>query len=200
MTRLSPKSGRRALARVARYGFLKARLLKYRLLSYGEFSDAQPICAQPVLLLNNGHVQLGANVTFGFRRSPGFWTSYAFVDCRSPEARIIFGKNIHINNGFSVICEKTTIRIGNNCLIGHDVTIFDSDFHAINPEARRSQASPRQAPVDIGDNVFIGSKCIILKGSVIGRNSVVGAGAVVSGIFPENSLIGGNPATLIRRL
>lgn len=200
MTRLSLRSRLRALARPAKRAFLQARILKYKALSFGRYSGSEPICAQPVLLMNNGQVSVGTSVTFGFHRSPGFWNTYAFVDCRSSEASIIFGKDIHINNGFSVICTKTTITIGDNCLIGPDVTIMDSDFHAIDPEARQSNASPRAAPVTIGDNVFIGSKCIILKGSVIGSHSVVGAGAVVSGKFPEKSLIGGNPAVLIRTL
>lgn len=190
----------RSLLGRARLGFMKARILKYRFLSFSGYSGARPQCEQPLLLHNSGHVFFGRNLVFGYRRSPGFWNSHAFVDCRSPQGQILFGDDIHINNGFSVICEKTMIRIGNNCLIGHDVTILDSDFHAIDPEARLRKESPRQLPVEIGANVFIGSKAIILKGTVIGANSVVGAGAVVSGSFPENSLIVGNPAVLVRRL
>ena len=200
MQRLSPQSIPRALLKIARKGFAKARILKYRLLSRGKFSGASPKCAQPVLLLNNGDVFLGKNVTFGFQRSPNFWDSYAFVDCRSAQAQIIFGHTIQINNNFSVICEKTKIQIGDYCFVGHGVTIFDSDFHAVDPAARMCNAAPRAMPVEIGENVFIGSKCTILKGTVIGKNSVIGAGSVVSGTFPENSLIRGNPAVLIKKI
>ena len=190
----------RALVRAVRDGYANIRVLKYRLLSFSKFAGTPPNREQPVLLHNSGYVYFGQNVIFGYRRSPGFWSSYAFIDCRSEGAKVIFGNNIHVNNGFSLICEGTSINIGDNCLIGHDVTILDSDFHAIDPEARLRNEMPRQKPVEIGHNVFIGSKSIILKGSVIGKNSIIGAGAIVSGTFPENSLIGGNPAVLIRGL
>ncbi|RHH36047.1 DapH/DapD/GlmU-related protein [Collinsella sp. AM18-10] len=49
----------------------------------------------------------------------------------------------------------------------------------------------------IGDNVFIGAHAIVLMGSNIGANSIIGAGAVVSGSWPEGSVIAGNPAKLV---
>lgn len=49
----------------------------------------------------------------------------------------------------------------------------------------------------IGDNVFIGTHAIVLMGSNIGANSIIGAGAVVSGSWPEGSVIAGNPAKLV---
>ena len=49
----------------------------------------------------------------------------------------------------------------------------------------------------IGDNVFIGTHSIVLMGSHIGANSIVGAGSVVSGAWPEGSVIAGNPARLL---
>lgn len=54
--------------------------------------------------------------------------------------------------------------------------------------------------VKIGDNIFIGNNAIVLKGVVIGAGAVVAAGSVVSKSFSENSIIGGNPDKLIRRL
>lgn len=52
-------------------------------------------------------------------------------------------------------------------------------------------------PTTIGNNVFIGMNSIILMGTIIGNNVIVGAGSVVSGIFPDNVVIGGNPAHII---
>jgi len=51
--------------------------------------------------------------------------------------------------------------------------------------------------IKIGDNVFIGSNCIILPNTVIGNNCIVGAGSVVRGVIPENSVIMGNPAKIV---
>ena len=52
-------------------------------------------------------------------------------------------------------------------------------------------------PVTIGNNVFIGTKAVILKGTTIGDNCIVGAGSVVRGTFPDGVVIAGNPAKVI---
>jgi len=53
--------------------------------------------------------------------------------------------------------------------------------------------------IRIGNNVFIGTNCIILYGTTIGNNCIVGAGSVVRGHFPDNSVIVGNPAKVVTR-
>jgi len=77
--------------------------------------------------------------------------------------------------------------------------VMDSDFHDISPE-KRIGGTPKTGKVVIADNVWIGDRVTILKGSTIGRNSVVAAGAVVSGEFPANVVIGGVPAKVIREI
>jgi acetyltransferase-like isoleucine patch superfamily enzyme len=52
----------------------------------------------------------------------------------------------------------------------------------------------------IGNNVWIGAKVTFLDGCKIGNNSVVAAGAVVSGVFPDNVVIGGVPAKILKEL
>jgi galactoside O-acetyltransferase len=56
------------------------------------------------------------------------------------------------------------------------------------------------APVEIGENVFVGDGTIILKGVTIGRNSVIGAGSVVVSSVPEGVVAAGNPARVVREL
>ena len=56
----------------------------------------------------------------------------------------------------------------------------------------------KKRPISIGEGCFIGANCIILKGTVIGNNCVVGAGSVVCGVFPDNVIIAGNPAKIIK--
>ena len=52
--------------------------------------------------------------------------------------------------------------------------------------------------IEIGDNVFIGCNCLILKGAKIGDNSTIGAGSVVTGYIPDNCIAAGNPAKVIK--
>lgn len=154
---------------------------------------------QPVLLVGHGKITFGLNVQLGYKPSPFLYTSYAHVEARHNTAEIIFGNNIFINNNFVIIAEKSTIEIEDNVLIGCNVQIFDSDFHAIHPEKRNSGAHHCKN-VLIKNNVFIGNNVIILKGVTIGENTIVAAGSVVSQSFPANVIIGGNPAQIVKKI
>jgi acetyltransferase-like isoleucine patch superfamily enzyme len=115
-------------------------------------------------------------------------------------AKITIGKSVGI--AAATIYAMKEIIIGDHAMIGPNTKIFDTDFHPVDPKARLSADDSRISvkPVVIGSNVFIGCNCIILKGSRIGDNSVVGAGSVVSGQFPDNVLIAGNPARVIKEI
>jgi acetyltransferase-like isoleucine patch superfamily enzyme len=52
--------------------------------------------------------------------------------------------------------------------------------------------------IQLGNNIWVGAKATFLDGCVIGNNSVVAAGAVVSGVFPDNVVIGGVPAKILK--
>lgn len=114
--------------------------------------------------------------------------------------RICIGNNVGISG--STIYAREEITIGNHALIGANTKIMDNDFHPIEVEARNANDFSRLKcrPVRIGDNVFIGCNCLILKGTEIGQNSIVGAGSVVCGKFPGNVVIAGNPAKVIKTL
>jgi acetyltransferase-like isoleucine patch superfamily enzyme len=106
------------------------------------------------------------------------------------------GAKVQIGNGTYLadncfIAIASELSIGNNCAISWDVQIFDDDGHQL------GQGEPK-APIRIGNNVWIGSRAVILKGVDIGDNCVVAAGAVVTKSFPAGSLIGGVPAKMIR--
>lgn len=103
-----------------------------------------------------------------------------------PGAEIIIGDDVGISGG--AICATQTISIGSGTLIGANCTIIDSDFHPIISPNRRYQSSGKSSPVVIGKNVFIGTGCIILKGTQIGDNSVIAAGSVVAKKIPPNRL------------
>ena len=81
--------------------------------------------------------------------------------------------------------------------IGDQVSIFDSDFHQIEPTIRRKEPGP-SGPVRIGKNVWPSSLIMILKGVTIGDNSVVGAMSLGTNSIPPNKVATGNPAKVIR--
>ncbi len=110
---------------------------------------------------------------------------------------------IGANSGLSgtTICAMQEVTIGKDCLVGADVTIFDNDFHPIKAEGRRnSKVGISASPVRIQDNVFIGTKSVIMKGVTIGENSVIGAGSVVSSNIAANVIAAGNPCKVLKRL
>ncbi|MEA1989588.1 MAG: DapH/DapD/GlmU-related protein [Pseudomonadota bacterium] len=116
-------------------------------------------------------------------------------------AEIIIGSFTGISGGS--FCAFSSIIIGNNCLIGANVTISDSDFHSLKPQNRRFNVNEEDimtSPVVLEDNVFVGTGSIILKGVTVGENSVIGAGSVVTKNIPSNCIYAGNPAKLIKSL
>jgi acetyltransferase-like isoleucine patch superfamily enzyme len=115
-----------------------------------------------------------------------------------PNAKLEIG-NLNGFSGVRIGCAEN-ISIGNDCLVGANVTITDSDWHAIDPQERHNEYAQKTQPVKIGNNVFIGLNSIILKGSEIGDNSVIGAGSVVSGTIPPNVIAAGNPCKIIKRI
>ncbi|MGW5321820.1 acyltransferase [Rhodococcus pyridinivorans] len=116
-----------------------------------------------------------------------------------PGARIEIGAHAGISG--AAICAAFKISIGNQVLLGSNVTIVDTDFHPIYSLNRRYAPIPTPRPedqIEIHDNVFVGANSIILKGVTIGKNSVVGAGSVVTSDVPPNSVVAGNPARQIK--
>jgi acetyltransferase-like isoleucine patch superfamily enzyme len=118
-----------------------------------------------------------------------------------PGARIVIGDNTGISGG--AICAANAIEVGEQCLLGANVTVVDTDFHATKPEGRRFNndvTAIATAPVYIEHNVFLGTGAIVLKGVRVGENSIIGAGAIVVKNVPANEVWGGNPAQHISDL
>jgi acetyltransferase-like isoleucine patch superfamily enzyme len=74
--------------------------------------------------------------------------------------------------------------------------MMDFEAHGIEPENRRTLG--QIGKVIIGRNVWIGNNVTILKNSRIGDNSIIATGAVVSGAFPNNAILGGIPAKILK--
>ena len=106
------------------------------------------------------------------------------------------GKNFYANRNIEIQSEKE-IKFGNNCLIGWNVSIRDTDGHKI---IKNGEKLSEKGEIIIGNHVWIASHCTILKNSVITDESIIGCNSLVCGIKMEekNSLLVGCPAKVKR--
>ncbi len=152
----------------------------------------------PVRGGGRGTVQIGENTNFGLRLAGRLGSGEILLQARTPEAEIIIGRDNWLNNNTS-LCAVQSIRIGNFCRIGDLVSIMDTDFHEIDPVTRNRSVGVIK-PVSIGNNVWIGSRVMVLKGASIGDNSVIAAMSVVTSAIPPNCIAAGIPAKVIRQI
>ena len=103
-------------------------------------------------------------------------------------------------NGVMVFCMRE-VTIGSHVKIGGGTRIIDTDFHCVDWQKRRDaiqDQAAKCAPVHIGDDVFIGMGCMILRGVTIGPRTIIAAGSVVTHDIPADVLAGGSPCRVIR--
>jgi acetyltransferase-like isoleucine patch superfamily enzyme len=117
-------------------------------------------------------------------------------------SKIIVGDKCDMN-GTTVISRSKVIEIGKGTLIAGNCTIMDTDFHHIYPVDNRNKCQGsgddiNDSDIHIGEYVWIGLNCIILKGVRIGRGSVIAAGSVVVRDIPPMTIAGGVPAKVIK--
>jgi acetyltransferase-like isoleucine patch superfamily enzyme len=159
--------------------------------------NKSPRVSQFMICEGNGIVEIGNNCSFGIKMG-GFHRGGSIeLQARNVNAIIKIGNNIATNNNI-VLCAENYIEIGDNTLIGQNVTIMDHEAHDINPEKRRQIGEIGK--VIIGKNTWLGNNVIILKNSEIGDNSIVASGAIVTRKFPANVIIGGVPAKIIKTI
>lgn len=114
-----------------------------------------------------------------------------------------YGVNIEVGENFFcnynvVILDVCKVKIGKNCLIAPQVGIYTA-CHPLEEDVRIAGLESGK-PVTIGDNCWIGGHSVINPGVTLGNNVVVGSGSVVTKSFPDNVVIAGNPAKVIRKL
>jgi acetyltransferase-like isoleucine patch superfamily enzyme len=116
-----------------------------------------------------------------------------------------YGKGLKIGNHsaigqFAEFGAAGGIEIGNDVIMGSYVS-FHSENHNFNDTTRliREQGVTSKGII-IGNNVWVGAKATFLDGCIVGNNSIVAAGAVVNGIYPDNSIIAGIPAKVLKSI
>ena len=113
--------------------------------------------------------------------------------------RIKLGTNVTLNE-FVYLSGYGGLEIGNDVRIGHRTSILTSDHSFLDKGEKIHKQPIVPKPTIIEDDVFIGCGCVILGGVKIGRHSVIGAGTVVTKDVPENSVVAGSPARIIKQI
>ncbi|MFT7860980.1 MAG: acyltransferase [Sulfurimonas sp.] len=114
----------------------------------------------------------------------------------SVNGKLKLGANFDITGDAILICTEE-IEIGNNTMIAWQTILMDTDQHAIYDQ-NKTQINQDQK-ITIGDNVWIGARSLVLKGSNIPNGSIVGANTTITKAFQEeSSIIAGNPAKILK--
>jgi len=136
------------------------------------------------------------------------------IECRfafeKSDATIEIADRTHIGGG-SLLAAAQSIRIGADVLIAFDALIMDHNSHSLVFAQRKSDVREwlqgrkdwshvSIAPVTIENKAWIGARAIILKGVTVSEGAVVAAGSVVTKDVPPWTIVGGNPATILRPL
>lgn len=129
------------------------------------------IIQKKVTITGADKVTIGEKCSFGYKLGGNFYRGLIEIQPRYEKSRIIIGNNVLTNNNL-FFCAANYIETGDETLIGQYVTIMDHEAHGVAPDKRRE----------------------------VGDNTIVATGAVVAGNFPENVIIGGAPAKIIKML
>lgn len=161
---------------------------------FNTLGKAPGILSPRTVQITGEHINVGNYLHLISNRSqPVMLTSWSSKQHRG---EIHVGHYCLISPGVN-IASAESVRIGNNCMLAADVLISDCDWHGIYNRVRPFRCS---APVNLGDNVWVGARAIIGKGVSIGENSIIGAGAVVVNNIPANVIAAGNPAKIVKML
>jgi maltose O-acetyltransferase len=117
--------------------------------------------------------------------------------------RCDYGCNIHVGERFFAnfnltVLDEAPVTIGHDAFIGPNVSIYTA-CHSTDVAERNSRREWAK-PVTIGDNVWVGGSVTILPGVTVGNGVTIGAGSVVTKDVPDNVVVAGNPAKIIKQL
>ena len=142
--------------------------------------------------LSSGGIILGNNVSIG---------KYTTIECSGTLKSLGLGLTVGNNVGLGTHgfwgCAGG-IQVGDNTIFGNYVSLHSENHNYKNVEIPIRLQGINRKGIKIGDDCWIGAKVTILDGTVLGNGCVVAAGAVVRGIIPPYSIIGGVPAKIIK--
>lgn len=132
--------------------------------------------------------ELIPNSTNSLYIEPPFHCDYGY--------NITCGERVYFNVN-CVVLDVAKVTIGNDVMFAPGVQLYTA-AHPIDKELRKTQEFGKS--ITIGNDVWIGGGAIILPGITIGNNCIIGAGSVVTKNVPDNSMVAGNPARIIKKL
>lgn len=142
--------------------------------------------------LSRGGIEFGDNVTL---------RDNVIIECsgvlRNLGEKLVIGNNVGISQN-CFIAVRGNVTIGDNTIIGPHVSIFSENHNFESLEVPIREQGEKRSDVDIGEDVWIGTKSTILSGVKIGSHSIVAAGSVVNKSIPEYSVVGGVPARVLK--
>ena len=147
------------------------------------------ICRGGVKVYRGSRIHIVKGSTIEIGKSVSLYQNVR-IDMLDAGAQVKIGDHTFINRDSEIFC-KDRVYIGDRCAVSWNVTIMDNDFHYIGTNGN-SKA------IYIGDDVWIGCRSLIMKGVHIGDGAVIAAGSVVTKDVPSYSVVGGNPAKVIK--
>jgi acetyltransferase-like isoleucine patch superfamily enzyme len=167
-------------------GVWRILIARYWLRTCNHVGKMVSVNGKPIII-NDGVINLGNEVRV--------WSSIVQTKLYTGKnGKLIVGKNSRLNGVH--IDARMLVQIGENVRIAPYTIILDSNFHDIKDHF----ADGESKPVIIEDNVWLATRCTILKGVRIGNGSVVAAGAVVTKDVPSNCVVAGVPARVIKKI
>ena len=140
---------------------------------------------------SRGIWQVSGTINFGGKASIGHGSKI------SVRGNLSFGSDFNMTAESTIVCAKE-IRFGDDCLLSWDILVMDTDEHPLYNKVNE-RINPDKA-ILVGNHVWIGCKCVLLKGAVVPDNTVVAAGTLLTSAFVgENQVIGGNPSSILKR-
>jgi maltose O-acetyltransferase len=118
-----------------------------------------------------------------------------------PPLHCDYGSNVHVGDEFyanvdCVLLDVREITFGDRCLLGPDVHVYAAT-HPVDA-AERATGLESGEPVTVGDDVWIGGRAVVTPGTTVGDGASIAAGAVVVDDVPPDTVVGGNPARVLR--
>ena len=168
----------------------------------GKVGEYSKICSHCIFLgCGEKNIIIGNHTTINRNTVIGCWTKYG--NQQFPNASITIGNNCHIGE-YNQITACNKISIGDGLLTGHYVLISDNSHGGLSEAESKIVPHYRElkskGEVVIGNNVWIGDKVSILAGVHIGDNVIVAANAVVTKDVPDNCMVAGVPAKVMKTM
>lgn len=135
--------------------------------------------------------QVSGRVSFGGKASIGHGSKLSI------RGDLTLGADFNMTAESTIVCAKS-IRFGNDCLLSWDILVMDTDEHPLYDKEHKRINPDR--PIIVGNHVWIGCKCVLLKGAEIPDSTVLAAGTLLTSAFSgEQQVIGGNPPSILKR-